>query len=111
MIVVAFELPVLYRVLIQGVRSMSNKQTGTVKWFNNDKGYGFAVNESGEDVFIHYRAIMGDQNYKTLAEGQCILLGVSALSCSVIVGSSDSRQCGRFSQCCRASCAYIVSFC
>ena len=46
------------------------KQTGTIKWFNNTKGYGFAVNESGEDVFIHYRAIMGDQQYKTLAEGQ-----------------------------------------
>ena len=47
-----------------------HKQTGTIKWFNNPKGYGFAVNESGEDVFIHYRAIMSDQNYKTLAEGQ-----------------------------------------
>ena len=46
------------------------KQTGTIKWFNNPKGYGFAVNESGEDVFIHYRAIMSDQDYKTLAEGQ-----------------------------------------
>ena len=46
------------------------KQTGTIKWFNNPKGYGFAVNESGEDVFIHYRAIMGDKHYKTLAEGQ-----------------------------------------
>ena len=49
---------------------MSSKNTGTVKWFNNDKGYGFAVNESGEDVFIHYRSIMGDERYKTLAEGQ-----------------------------------------
>ena len=49
---------------------MSSKSHGTVKWFNNDKGYGFAVNESGEEVFIHYRAIMGDQQYKTLAEGQ-----------------------------------------
>ena len=49
---------------------MSSKNTGTVKWFNNDKGYGFAVNESGEDVFIHYRSIMSDQQYKTLAEGQ-----------------------------------------
>ena len=49
---------------------MSSKNTGTVKWFNNDKGYGFAVNESGEDVFIHYRAIMGDEAYKTLAQGQ-----------------------------------------
>ena len=49
---------------------MSSKNTGTVKWFNNDKGYGFAVNESGEDVFIHYRAIIGDETYKTLAQGQ-----------------------------------------
>ena len=49
---------------------MSSKSHGTIKWFNNDKGFGFAVNESGEDVFIHYRAIMGDERYKTLAEGQ-----------------------------------------
>ena len=49
---------------------MSSKSHGTIKWFNNDKGYGFAVNESGEDVFIHYRAIMGDEAYKTLAQGQ-----------------------------------------
>ena len=51
---------------------MSSRQKGRVKWFNNAKGYGFAINESGEDVFIHYRAIMGDQQYKTLAEGQQI---------------------------------------
>ena len=49
---------------------MSTKESGTVKWFNNAKGFGFAVNQSGEDVFIHYRAIMGDKQYKTLAEGQ-----------------------------------------
>ena len=49
---------------------MSTKESGTVKWFDNAKGFGFAVNESGEDVFIHYRAIMSDQDYKTLAEGQ-----------------------------------------
>ena len=49
---------------------MSTKESGTVKWFDNAKGFGFAVNESGEDVFIHYRAIMGDRHYKTLAEGQ-----------------------------------------
>ena len=51
---------------------MSTKKSGKVKWFNSDKGYGFAVNESSEDVFIHYRAIMSDENYKTLAEGQQI---------------------------------------
>ena len=49
---------------------MSNreKQHGTVKWFDNAKG--FAINESGEDVFIRYRCIMSDQDYKTLSEGQ-----------------------------------------
>jgi len=45
------------------------KSVGTVKWFNNAKGYGFIVNESGEDVFVHYRSIEGD-GYKTLAEGE-----------------------------------------
>jgi len=49
---------------------MSTKESGTVKWFDNAKGFGFAVNQSGEDVLIHYRAIMGDQDYKTLTEGQ-----------------------------------------
>ena len=48
---------------------MSTKESGTVKWFDNAKGFGFAVNQSGEDVFIHYRAIMGE-GFKTLAEGQ-----------------------------------------
>ena len=47
------------------------KQTGTIKWFKNDKGFGFAVNEAGEDVFIHYREIVGD-GFKTLATGQRI---------------------------------------
>jgi len=43
---------------------------GTVKWFNNDKGYGFITPESGEkDVFVHHSAIQGD-GYRTLAEGQ-----------------------------------------
>ena len=50
---------------------MSTKESGTVKWFDNAKGFGFTVNESGEDVFIHYRAIMGE-GFKTLAEGQTI---------------------------------------
>ncbi|MDD5634325.1 MAG: cold-shock protein [Candidatus Omnitrophica bacterium] len=42
---------------------------GTVKWFNNAKGYGFITPESGSDVFVHYSAIQGD-GYKTLEEGQ-----------------------------------------
>ncbi|MDD8017649.1 MAG: cold-shock protein [Bacteroidota bacterium] len=44
-------------------------ETGTVKWFNNAKGYGFISRESGEDVFVHYKSIVGD-GYKTLNEGE-----------------------------------------
>lgn len=48
---------------------MSNKITGTVKWFNENKGFGFIERESGEDVFAHFSAIEST-GYKTLAEGQ-----------------------------------------
>jgi CspA family cold shock protein len=41
---------------------------GTVKWFNNSKGYGFIGREDGPDVFVHYSAIVGD-GYRTLQEG------------------------------------------
>jgi CspA family cold shock protein len=42
---------------------------GTVKWFSNEKGYGFIARTDGDDVFVHYTAIGGD-GYKTLNEGQ-----------------------------------------
>jgi CspA family cold shock protein len=42
---------------------------GTVKWFNNQKGYGFITPENGKDVFVHHTAIQGD-GYKSLDEGQ-----------------------------------------
>ena len=44
---------------------------GKVKWFSNQKGYGFITPESGSDVFVHYSAIQGD-GYKTLEEGQAV---------------------------------------
>ena len=45
-------------------------ESGTVKWFNNDKGYGFLQRESGEDVFVHHTAIVGQSGYRTLKEGE-----------------------------------------
>ncbi|CUB04512.1 transcription antiterminator/RNA stability regulator CspE [Marinomonas fungiae] len=48
---------------------MSTKTTGTVKWFNETKGFGFIQQENGPDVFAHFRAIQGN-GFKTLAEGQ-----------------------------------------
>ncbi len=43
-------------------------ETGTIKWFNSSKGYGFISREGGDDVFVHYNAIEGD-GYRTLEEG------------------------------------------
>lgn len=48
---------------------MSEQQTGTVKWFNDSKGYGFIQRENGSDLFVHYRSITGN-GHKTLKEGQ-----------------------------------------
>jgi CspA family cold shock protein len=45
--------------------------TGTVKWFNESKGFGFIEQESGEDVFVHFSEIQGD-GFKTLNEGQAV---------------------------------------
>lgn len=48
---------------------MSNTVTGTVKWFNDSKGFGFIEQASGPDVFAHFSAISGS-GFKTLSEGQ-----------------------------------------
>ncbi len=55
---------------------MSNTVTGTVKWFNESKGFGFIEQESGPDVFAHYSAISGS-GFKTLTEGQRVQFTVT----------------------------------
>ena len=48
---------------------------GTVKWFNESKGFGFIAREDGEDVFVHHTAIQGN-GFKTLSEGQWVTFDV-----------------------------------
>jgi CspA family cold shock protein len=54
---------------------MSERTTGTVKWFNGAKGYGFIEREAGPDVFVHHSAIRG-QGFRNLEEGQSVEFNV-----------------------------------
>ncbi len=54
---------------------MPDREEGTVKWFNDAKGFGFISRESGEDVFVHFRAIQS-QGFKSLKEGQKVTFTV-----------------------------------
>jgi len=54
---------------------VSERETGTVKWFNGSKGYGFISREGGDDVFVHYSALQME-GFKTLEEGQRVEFSV-----------------------------------
>lgn len=49
---------------------MSEREQGTVKWFNGSKGYGFIAREEGDDVFVHFSALPDDGGFRNLDEGQ-----------------------------------------
>jgi CspA family cold shock protein len=57
--------------IIRFTSGRTNAVQGTVKWFNNSKGYGFIGRTDGPDVFVHYSAITGD-GYRTLQEGDAV---------------------------------------
>lgn len=54
---------------------MAERETGTVKWFNSTKGYGFVTRDKGGDVFVHFSSVQGD-GYRTLEEGQKVEFSV-----------------------------------
>jgi CspA family cold shock protein len=55
---------------------MSERETGVVKWFNEQKGYGFIARDAGGDVFVHYSAIEGQYGFRTLNEGERVEFSV-----------------------------------
>ncbi len=56
---------------------MSTLTIGTVKWFDSAKGFGFIQQQSGPDVFVHFRSIINSDGYKTLAENQKVEFSIS----------------------------------
>ena len=56
--------------------SNKSRETGTVKWFNTNKGFGFITRDNGDDVFVHFRSIRG-QGHRTLIEGQRVEFDVT----------------------------------
>ena len=69
-------LPVCNTLIVNLHKVKSDMATGTVKWFNESKGFGFiAPSDGGEDVFVHFNAIQGS-GFKTLSEGQSVTFEV-----------------------------------
>ena len=73
---------------------MSQRETGQVKWFNEKKGFGFILNENGDDIFVHYKDIQGE-GFKTLSENDpvsyMIEKGPKGLKAQEVIRVSESR--------------------
>ncbi|AYC32175.1 cold-shock protein [Pseudomonas cavernae] len=75
---VALHLATNLRMKTRGTTStkdLGNRETGTVKWFNTSKGFGFISRDSGDDIFVHFRAIRGE-GHRVLVEGQRVEFSV-----------------------------------
>ncbi|HVV69661.1 MAG TPA: cold-shock protein [Gammaproteobacteria bacterium] len=77
--------------------AVDNREIGTVKWFNNAKGYGFIERTKGEDVFVHFSAIRGE-GHRSLTDGQRVKFtviqgqkGLQAEDVVVIDGGNDDK--------------------
>jgi len=79
---------------LKGREIVSDRETGTVKWFNESKGYGFISREGRDDVFVHYSAIQSE-GYKSLNEGQRVEFSVEqgpkGLQATNVVPVQDSN--------------------
>src|SRR5690606_30876041 len=74
---------------------LGNRETGTVKWFNTSKGFGFISRDSGDDIFVHFRAIRGE-GHRVLIEGQRVEFSVmqrdKGLQAEDVIAASPSRR-------------------
>lgn len=81
-----------------GGRPKSGKDQGQVKWFNSSKGYGFIAREEGDDVFVHYRSILG-KGHRSLYEGQevefTVSMGEKGLQADEVLVISDVKKRGQ----------------